>query len=70
MVQRGISTIPKSTYPSRVLENINIFDFEISPEDMHRFETDVKEHKQLFNFEFLQHHPGFHGIIMDRNRKF
>uniref|UniRef100_A0A915D1A2 NADP-dependent oxidoreductase domain-containing protein n=1 Tax=Ditylenchus dipsaci TaxID=166011 RepID=A0A915D1A2_9BILA len=50
---------PKSTNPSRVLENINIFDFEISPEDMHRFETDVKEHKQLFNFEFLQHHPWF-----------
>uniref|UniRef100_A0A915D1V2 NADP-dependent oxidoreductase domain-containing protein n=1 Tax=Ditylenchus dipsaci TaxID=166011 RepID=A0A915D1V2_9BILA len=59
MVQRGISTIPKSTNPSRVLENINIFDFEISPQDMPRFETDVKEHKQLFKFELLQHHPWF-----------
>jgi len=34
--QRGLSVIPKSANPQRVKENANIFDFEISPEDIKR----------------------------------
>jgi diketogulonate reductase-like aldo/keto reductase len=33
-VQLGVSTIPKSSNPARIEENIDIFDFEIQPEDM------------------------------------
>ena len=33
-VQQGISTIPKTTNKGRMLENIDIFNFEISQEDM------------------------------------
>ena len=33
-VQSGISTIPKTTNKSRMVENFSIFNFEISPEDM------------------------------------
>ena len=33
-VQKGISAIPKSANPKRIKENFDIFDFEISEEDM------------------------------------
>lgn len=34
-LQHGVSVIPKSVNEERIKENINIFDFEISEEDMH-----------------------------------
>jgi len=33
-LQHGRSVIPKSTKPSRIAENINVFDFELSPNEM------------------------------------
>lgn len=35
-LQMGVVTIPKSTTPSRIKENADIFDFEISKEDIIR----------------------------------
>ncbi|MEF2892841.1 MAG: aldo/keto reductase, partial [Akkermansia sp.] len=34
LVQQGIIAIPKSTHRERMVENFNIFDFELSPQDM------------------------------------
>jgi len=34
IIEHGVSAIPKSSNPKRIEENFNIFDFEISKEDM------------------------------------
>lgn len=36
--QKGIVTIPKSKTPSRIAQNYNIYDFELTQEDMQRFD--------------------------------
>lgn len=37
-MQKGVSAIPKSANPKRLQENFDIFDFEISEEDMHKLD--------------------------------
>ncbi|KAI6207085.1 hypothetical protein M3Y94_00989300 [Aphelenchoides besseyi] len=57
LIHQKISVIPKSSNPKRVEENFNIFDFEISDEDMKRFDTEIKEDVRLFSFSFAKGHP-------------
>ena len=38
-MQHGRSVIPKSTKPSRIKENIDVFDFDLSAEDMAAIDT-------------------------------
>ncbi len=39
LLQRGVIIIPKSTHKERMQENFNIFDFELSTEEMKRIEA-------------------------------
>lgn len=44
LTQRGVVAIPKSSRKERMLENINIFDFKLSEEDLMRIQTlDTKQ---------------------------
>lgn len=46
-IQSGVVTIPKSTHKDRIIENFNIFDFELSVEDMDKIKS-LDQNKGLF----------------------
>lgn len=44
LTQRGVVVIPKSSKSERIVENINIFDFRLSDEDLEQIQTlDIKQ---------------------------
>ena len=47
-LQRGIITIPKSTHQMRIKENANLYDFELSADDMKAI-NDLDQSPQRFN---------------------
>ena len=52
LLQRGVIIIPKSTHKERMKENLDIFDFELSAEDMKRIEAlDTKQSLFFSHYE-------------------
>jgi methylglyoxal/glyoxal reductase len=44
-IQKGVVTIPKSVTPERIIANADIFDFELTPEDMDKIDRLDKNHR-------------------------
>lgn len=49
LLQRGIVVIPKSVHDARQKENINVFDFELSADDMKKIAALDKKQSQFFD---------------------
>lgn len=50
--QAGVIAIPKTSTPARLAENIDLFDFELSNEDMQQITALTQEEKRLINPDF------------------
>lgn len=63
IIQKGIIAIPKSTNPSRIKENIQLFDWELKAEDVDELDAlDKGESARICDFGFfkgLSEHPEF-----------
>lgn len=53
LLQSGVIIIPKTTHKERMEENLNLFDFELTPEDMQTIASLDTAHSLFFN-----HHDG------------
>jgi len=61
IIQRGISTIPKSTNPERLKQNLNIFDFKLTEEEMQKLAS-LDAGIRVCDFAFfkgMEKHPEF-----------
>lgn len=48
-IQRGVVVIPKTTHAERMEENVNVFDFELSNEDMNKIALIDKKQSSFFS---------------------
>ena len=48
-IQRGVVVIPKSTRYERMVENFDVFDFELSNDDMKKIASLNKKESQFFD---------------------
>ncbi|AVK64804.1 2,5-diketo-D-gluconic acid reductase [Lactobacillus sp. CBA3606] len=49
LLQRGITVIPKSVHPARMVENMAVFDFDLSPAEMQTMATLDQSVSQFFD---------------------
>lgn len=66
IIKRGVAAIPKSTNANRLRENISLFDFDLTDEDM---ETIKKLDKgiRIVSFEFFQGWAAFKWVKFIKN---
>ena len=56
--QRGVVVIPKSARKTRQLENIDIFDFQLTDSDMKQVES-LPQKQRIYDIEGIQSHPDY-----------
>ena len=54
LTQRGIVAIPKSSHKERMAQNLNIFDFTLTPQDMEQIATLNQSDTGFVNFSDMQ----------------
>lgn len=63
LIQQNVSVIPKSSNPQRIKQNIDIFDFVLSDEDLEKLNAlDRGEEGRIFDFFFFkgaEKHPQY-----------
>ncbi|CAJ0589323.1 unnamed protein product [Cylicocyclus nassatus] len=67
LVQQGVAVIPKAIKPERAKENINIFDFRLSPVDMQKLAS-VKTRLRFSTWNFAFGHPFFPFDDVDQTK--
>lgn len=53
ILERGVSAIPKSTNPQRLKQNLDLFDFNLTNDDM-KILKDLDKGIRICNFDFFQ----------------
>lgn len=67
-IQRGIIVIPKSTHIERMQENFNVFDFELSQQDMDTIATLDQNESSFFSHQNPARVEWFVSMIDERRR--
>ncbi|XP_035204956.1 aldo-keto reductase family 1 member C18-like [Stegodyphus dumicola] len=57
LIERGIAVIPKSCSPTRIEENIQVFDFSIEKEDLFILKSLGGKNLRYFSFDFFKKYP-------------
>jgi aldehyde reductase len=53
-IQCGVTPLPKSSMRTRIYENFNIFDFQMSPDEMNYLKSFHEDANQICKFHFAQ----------------
>ncbi|EYC18912.1 hypothetical protein Y032_0026g1445 [Ancylostoma ceylanicum] len=67
LIQRGMAVIPKSVKPERVKENMAVFDFTLSQDEMDKLKS-VKTRTRLFLFDVAIGHPFYPFEEVDQSK--
>ena len=67
-LQRGIVIIPKSVHYERMVENFNVFDFELSADDMEKIATLDKKQSASFS-HYDPNMVEWFGKMVDERKK-
>ena len=69
LFQRGIVSLAKSIHEERIIENFNIFDFELDDEDMNKIATLNQENSLFFSHRDPAIIEWFGALIQERRNK-